>query len=173
MSLCAPDDATTCSQRNDPPSGAVGTREFIVLGGGGQSHCLCLALDRPADQIALYADEDRAQVESGERILIDGIRGRVSQRSRSRHDSTHEPVNRAGAVHLPHRRSIQKGAGSRGIVLKPGLEALAGKTPERARKLGMADWLDQVGDVVTKEPDEDGVLVLRINPLAFVDRVTD
>ena len=37
----------------------------------------------------------------------------------------------------------------------------------------MAERVDQVGDVVAKEADEDGVLVFRIDRLAFGDRITD
>jgi hypothetical protein len=37
MPLCAPDDATTLSQGDYPSTGAIGTREFIVLGCGDQA----------------------------------------------------------------------------------------------------------------------------------------
>jgi hypothetical protein len=94
-----------------------------VFGGGGQSiaHCLGLALDRRIDEIALYADEDRAQVEAGEYILIGRACGGVGQRSRPCHDSTHEPVNGARPIHFPYGRSIQENSGARDIALKPGL----------------------------------------------------
>jgi hypothetical protein len=175
MPLHAPDDATAGSQGNYPSTGAIVTREFIVLDGGGQSgaHGRGLALDRRIDEIALYADEDGAQVEAGEHILIDRTCRCVGQRSRPRHNSTHEPADRAVAVHFPYGRRLKKAASARGITLKPGREALACKAPKCARKLGMAERIDQVGDVVTKQPDEDGVLVFRIDRLTFVDRVTN
>jgi len=50
-----------------PSSSTIGTREFIVLGGGQPpARGRGLALDRRVDEIPLYADEDRAQVEAGD-----------------------------------------------------------------------------------------------------------
>ncbi len=168
-------NAATCAERDHPPAGSIWTPEFIGLRRMGQSvtHRLGRALNRRIDEITLYADEDWPQVESGEHILIGRTCRRVSQRSRPCHDSTHEPINGARPVHFPNWRGIQESSSARDITLKPTLRPLAGKVSKRAGELGMAEWVDQVGDVVAKEADENGVLVLRIDRLAFVDRVTD
>ena len=85
------------------------------------THYLSLALDRCVNEITLYADEDRAQIEAGEHILIGWTGGGVGQRSRPCHYCTHEPVNGARPVHFPYGRSIQENSGARDIPLKHAL----------------------------------------------------
>jgi len=122
-----------------PFSSTIRTREFIVLGGGQPlARGRGLALDRRVDEIPLYADEDRAQVEASEHVLIrqglPSCRSAVPTVSRFHH----EPVNGAGAVHFPYGRSIQKNAGARDVALKSTLYALATEVPKRAGEFGTA-----------------------------------
>lgn len=53
------------------------------------------------------------------------------------------------------------------------MHALASEASKRTGEFGMAEGVDEVGDVVTKEPDEDGVLVFRIDRLTFFDWIAD
>ena len=52
-------------------------------------------------------------------------------------------------------------------------EPLASEAAKRNGEVGMAEGVDEVGDVVTKEPDEDGVLVFGIDRLTLIDRIAD
>src|SRR5579871_3982051 len=45
------------------------------------------------------------------------------------------------------------------------------EAPERACQFGAAEWLDEVGDMQTKEPDEERILVSWVDKIAFMHRI--
>lgn len=57
--------------------------------------------------------------------------------------------------------------------MEPSREWLVRDAVERAGQLGVTERLDQIGDVQAQKPDEEGVLLLGIDRLAFVDRIAN
>ncbi len=68
------------------------------------AHSLRFRVDGRADEVALDSDEDGAEVEAGERLLIGWRNVGFSDRSRTGDDATDQPTQCGCLLHLPYRR---------------------------------------------------------------------
>ncbi|WP_292112949.1 hypothetical protein [Mesorhizobium sp.] len=69
-----------------------------------RAHSLRLGVDGRADEVALDPDEDRPELEAGERLLVGRREISVSDRTRTRDDPADQPIH---AVRGPVRSSAR------------------------------------------------------------------
>ena len=160
---------------DDPAASAIRSRELVGTLFFRHAHAndLRFAVDCRADQIPVYSDENRAKVEPGQSLLIDRAGNRIGNRAGPRDDAAHQAANVVGLLDLSYWRIVECRAGASGGVPERSLKRLASQRTQRLGELGMAEWFDHAGDMEAKQADEGSVLVLRIDRLAFVNRISN
>lgn len=168
-------DASFLAERHDPATGAVWTSKVVRTHGLAQAdaHDLGVGVDSGSDEVSLDSNKHRPQVEARERLLVAGRDIGIGHRTGAGDDPSDQPTHCIRLLNLPYRGGIEHRPCTPEIILEPSREWLLGEALERRGKLAVTERLDQIGDVQTQKPDEEGVLRGGLNGLAFVDRIAD
>lgn len=134
-----------------------------------------IAFNGGSDHTPFYADENRPKSQAGKRLLVGIGRYRATQRAGPCHHAADERITRdrrrRRVLDLANRHAVEKlpELDLRGTFI--GSEAGGYQLTQARREFRIPERLKQICDMQPQNPNEEGVLILRLDRLALLHRV--